>query len=100
MFKRHTKYVRAGKIPMPPVVCDVDESTLTETEKLGLIYCKLNNGQSVTMKFGDREVTFSGIGPMKNIESLIGEAETSWAWWRFRLHRSREEWLEWYITRR
>lgn len=97
---------------------DVDENALSEKERFGLAYCRLNcwewddfigpkpEGFDGMPKLDMRRIkwpwrkveTKSGyIGAaMKWIRTVLGEEACSRAWWRFELKGTDEEWREWY----
>lgn len=99
----------------------VNESTLNETERLGLAWCRLNMWEwddylprpkgfdqlphhpkyiswpirwRVSSKLTQEDYI---IAAMKNIEGSIGPAYTSMCWWRFALKKSYAEWKDWYF---
>lgn len=98
------------------------ESSLNERERLGLAWCRLNclewddyigekpvefDALPIYVKLsifpftGKKESKFNVTYPiMRCIESILGEAETDWYWWRFALERTdREAWIKQYIQR-
>lgn len=104
------------------MIINVDESSLNETDRLGLAWCRLNNaewddilgpkpeGFDEMSKFPEpwwkfwkrKKPTKSDIlwNRMQNIKSMIGEANVSRCWWIFALGRTEEEWRNWYINER
>ena len=98
----------------------IDESKLNEIDRLGLAYCRLNCSEwddilgpkpdgfdempkyhAPWWKFWKRnQITRHDIiiQRMRNIESIIGRANTSRCWWIFVLERTEEEWKSWYIN--
>lgn len=82
----------------------INESELNETERLGLAWCRLNNGMWDPL-LGTKPEEFHTnptaylIPAMEAIEGIIGFANCDWAWWRFGLKKSREEWLQWWLTK-
>ena len=99
----------------------VDESSLNEIDRLGLAYCRLNRCEwddiltkpdgfdempeypAPLWKFWKRNQKSKHdvrIQKMLNIESIIGEANTSRCWWIFALGKTEDEWRNWYINER
>lgn len=106
----------------------VDEATLNRTDRLGLAYCRLNLYEWDNI-LGPKPSGFddlpdylptrrrrklrrvcSGAYPMSKedyvkpamtaIRSIIGDANCSRCFWIFRLGKTEEEWLHWYLTKR
>lgn len=97
----------------------IDESTLKFNERLGLAYCRLNCWQwdeiigTKPEGFDDlpdcRHPSHGSQGLYKEdfvtpacnaIASILGSAQCSRYWWRFKLGRSDAEWVQWYIQDR
>ena len=97
----------------------VDESRLTQNERLALAYGRLS-GYLWDPILGPKPEGFDDLPryteprrftrkrtpcksdfvrpAMKAIESIIGEAATSRFWWVYGLGRTEEEWFRWYIS--
>lgn len=99
----------------------IDEASLNRTDRLGLAYCRLLQFEWDEI-LGDKPEGFDAMpkfrignirlhkgrkykndytGPaLAAIQSIIGEANCSRCWWLFALHRTEEEWFQWYISER
>lgn len=100
----------------------VDESILNRTDRLGLAYCRLNNGEWDEI-LGPKPAGFDDLprfpqkpkwpwqkkGPskadftwpaMRAIELIIGEANRDRCLWLFMLRKTEKEWFRWYVTER
>ena len=86
---------------------EVDESSLTETERLGLAACRLNCYQwddyigekpeafdEMTIKEKYRVI----IPEVELIKGKIGEAWCSWCWWRFGMGETYDAWKRWWVS--
>lgn len=73
----------------------IDESKLSIAERLGLAYCRLNSGEWDEL-LGAPSTDEIAIRKMEAIKEIIGDANTSKAWWTFNLKRTEEEWRAWY----
>ena len=100
----------------------IDESKLSEIDRLGLAWCRLNSGEwdEILGPKPDGYDELPLIPPprwqfwkrnrlskldiiirrMRNIESIIGNANVSRCWWIFGLERTEAEWRNWYINER
>lgn len=98
-----------------------DENGLSMIDRLGLAYCRLNCSEWDDI-LGPKPEGFDdlpsrspkqGIGrkhqlckedflgaALRGISSIIGEANCSRCWWKFKLGKSEEEWFRWYVTDR
>lgn len=81
------------ELEQPSVYGDIDEDALSVTDRLGLAYCRLNSGEWDRL-LGD----FRGNAyrKMNAIQEIIGEENTSRAWWVFNLKKTPEEWERYY----
>lgn len=97
---------------------EINEADLSFADRLGLAYCRLNCcvWDEILGPKPDRfdELpTFSSkrlfrkrqpgksdytIPAMRAILSIIGDANVSRCWWIFVLGRSKEDWLQWYLS--
>lgn len=98
----------------------IDESTLSQTDRLGLAWCRLNkwewdeilgpkpkdfdhlpktlpNGIFVHRSQLKSKIDYTRPAK-KAIESVIGEANASRCWHVYELGRTEEEWLRWYLV--
>ena len=98
----------------------VNESKLNTIDRLGLAYCRLCGWQWDEL-LGPKPLGFDALPnfdrrklrifrkPMRTkyeiiapkiraIETLIGTANTSLCWWIFKLRRTEEEWIAWYLS--
>lgn len=94
----------------------IEQTNLTDEERLGLAYCRLNSYlwdeliAPCPEGFYDLPCFSNGAGvltrekytrrPKKQIKEYLGEAKTSMYWWKFALGRSESEWREWYFVDR
>lgn len=91
--------------------CDIDESALSKTDRLGLAWCRLNcfewdelvgtkpSGFNMLPEFAEDNAPSKYqfvIPEMNKIENVIDKANLNRYWWMFALGRSEEEWREWY----
>ena len=96
------------------------EKELTQTERLGLAYCRLNcwewddfigekpkdfdkcaySSKNPIIRFlkGQHSKSYYITPAVRAIEKAIGEAEVSRCWWKFTLGRTDKEWAEWYFS--
>lgn len=102
----------------PHLFGGVDESALTQTDRLGLAWCRLNCdiwddivgekpvGFDELPRFDDRRfrvfrkkmaTKHDYVHPaMVDIELEIGHKSVSRCWWLFALKKTEEEWHQWY----
>lgn len=92
----------------------VDKSKLDRTDRLGLAWCRLNSfvwdeiigekppGFDELPNYAEGKASkHDYVHPaILGIESIIGEANASRCWWVFKLGKTEEEWLRWYISER
>lgn len=91
----------------------VDETTLTENERIGLAYCRLNCWQWDPI-FGPKPPGFDYLpnhqGPgmtkhdyiapiMLELHIHYPDSLFSRSWWIFQMGRTEEEWMDWYIEK-
>ena len=97
-----------------------DENTLSELDRLGLTYCRLNRLEWDSI-LGEKPTGFETMPDfpdvgfklikrnyltkhdftypaMLAILSIIGEANASRYWWKFELRRDEKEWFKWYCN--
>lgn len=82
-----------SELTKPSIYGDIDESKLSVTERLGLAYCRLNSGEWDSLL---GEPNGNAYRKMNAIQEIIGEANTSRAWWVFNLKKTPEEWERYY----
>lgn len=98
-----------------------DENKLNDIDRLGLAWCRLSlwewdeivgpkpdgfddlpnylRKRKSIFHRNQKTVTKADylLPVTKNIESIIGEANTSRCWWKFVLGKTEDEWREWYL---
>lgn len=96
----------------------VDETTLDRTDRLGLAWCRLNQGQwdpilgappdffeylppvKPWWKFWGRPAKWQEIVKVQRaIEKLIGADNVGRCWWKFGLGMAEDEWIRWWIQK-
>lgn len=92
----------------------IEQTNLTDEERLGLAYCRLNSWQWDDL-FGPCPEGFYDLPyssgkpgvltrdvytqrPKEQIRAELGIAKVSMYWWKFILGKSEEEWKRWYYT--
>lgn len=75
-----------------------DEDALPFRERLGLAYCRVSKFGADDIRVGDKVIHLEGLDAMINLRRFLGDADASWAIWRFEYGKSYEEWLAWFLS--